>query len=153
MAVKLTSLNDTFEVCVFQDDALDMKRDEYKKYLETCDKNLLKCREGKTPTFFRMKKVLRYEDGKKIRANQIGYKNDMVMIDSTHTIEDVRLSLCGVVNPSDLAPEHHIEFKLVDGGAPIEIMAYLVETGAVDDIYMAKQFMTGAKMVDEDKKK
>lgn len=153
MAIRLTSLTDTFEVCVFHDDALDMTRDEYKKYIETCDKNLLKCHEGKTPTFFQLKKVLRYEDGKKIRANQIGYKNDMVMIDSTYTIEDVRLSLCGVVNPPDLAPEHHIQFRIVDGGAPNDLMAYLMQTGGVEDLYLAKQFVTGAKVVDEDKKK
>lgn len=155
MAIKLTSLSETFEVAVFQDDALDMTRKEYLEYIKTCDKSLLKCVEGKTPTFFVLKKVLRYEDGKKIKANQVGYRDDMVVMDSSFTIEDIRLSLCAVVNPPDLAPEHHIQFKVENGGAPQDLMAYLIATGGADDLYAAKQYMTGSKAGDKelDKKK
>lgn len=153
MAIKLTSLTETFEVAVFHDDALDMTRKEYLEYIKSCDKNLLKCHDGKQPTFFVMKKVLRYEDSRRIKANQVGYKDDMVVMDTGFMTEDVRLSLCGVVNPQDLPPEHHIQFKLENGGAPQDLMAYLVQVGAVDDLYTAKQHATGAKKDDNDRKK
>ena len=138
MAIKLTSLNETFEACVFQDDALNMSRKEYLEYIKDCDKSKLTCHEGKTPTFFILKKVLKYEDGKKIKANQVGYRDDMVVMDSSFTVEDIRLSLVGIVNPPDLPVEHHIAFKLQNGGAPEDIMAYLVAVGAADDLYLAK---------------
>lgn len=153
MAIKLTPMNETFDVALFQDDALEMTRAEYLDYIKTCDKKLLKCHEGKVPTFFVLKKVLRYEDSKRLKAGQIGYRDEVVVMDSTFTIDDVRLSLCGVVNPPDLASEHHIHFKAVNGGAPEDLMAYLIAVGAVDDLYMAKQYVTGAKAQDLDKKK
>lgn len=153
MAIKLTSLTETFEVAVFQDDALNMTRAEYKEYIKTCDRNLLKCHEGKFPTLFVVKKVLRYEDSQRIKANQVGYKDDMVVLDSGFTNEDIRLSLVGIINPPDLAPEHHIQLKIENGGAAPDIMAYLIQIGAIDDIYLAKQYVTGVKKDDNDKKK
>jgi hypothetical protein len=153
MAIKLTSLSETFEVAVFADDALDMTREQYVDYIKTCDKSKLICHEGKTPTFFVVKKVLRYDDSKRLRSKQVSYKDDHVYMDSSFTIEEVRLSLCGVINPPDLPQEHHIVWKTIAGGAADDLMAYLVAVGAVDDIYLAKQYISGAKTVDADKKK
>lgn len=146
MAIRLTSMSETFEVALFQDDALDMKREEYLAYLKTCDKSLLVTRELKTPTYFVMKKVLRYEDAKKTKPKfSYSTKGDTVEIDNSFSIEEVRLSLCGVNNSPDLPEAEHIKFKVENGGAPEEIMSFLIATGAVDDLYMAKQFATGQK--------
>lgn len=145
MAIKVMSLTETFEVALFQDEALDMSRKDYLEYIKTCDKSLLKLKPGQTPTYFQMKKVLKYEDGKKVQGKQLGYKDDMVVMDNSFSIEDVRLSLCAVINPSDLPLEHHLPFSIKDGGADPDTMALLLAYNAVDDLYMAKQFITGAK--------
>ncbi len=140
MALKFADKNETFEVVLRIDSALNMSEAEYDEYLQTCDKNLLKLVDGEEPTFFVMRKVLPYSLKQKVDNEQISIVEGKMQINVSFMAEEVRCSLIDIKNPASLDPKDHIKFlKHSDGGASYDLMEKLSNANVVKDLYAAKQ--------------
>lgn len=139
MTLKLISTSETFKLAIFGDDALDMTREEYQEYLKNCDNSQLKLLEGKTPTFFVIRKVLPSRLAKKIENEQVSFVGGNPQPNLGNLmIETVRASICGVENPPDVAEDQKISFKAEsDGGCPDQLMQALIAMRAHHDIFAA----------------
>lgn len=155
MAIKLPSVSESIDVPLRVDDALAMTDEQYDKYLETLDNNLLQFQDGQIPTFFKLRKVLPLRLAEVVENKKVSIdKSGEVKANMAYVLEEVRVALVGIENPPGLPEDQKIEFKRDgDGGASTELVAQLNALGVVMDLWKARQTLSGAKKQDIDKKK
>lgn len=140
MALLLTKSPQTIEVITFIDDSLDqVSRETYDEYLKDLDESRLTLISGKEPTRFVFKKHLSYSHAQAIKNQQVKMSKDGNFdIQMAFTMEDVRLSLVDIKNPSYLADDQKINFKADGaGGLAKDVMENLISLGVIDDFYRA----------------
>ena len=148
MGIAQVSLKESLEVAIRIDTALDMTNEEYDEYLKTCDKSLLKCHEGQTPIFFKMRKVIPYHLSLKIENMKMDMVKKREGDKTTNEIvpkiswmaEEVRFAIVDIINPDSCEPSERLEFKREsDGHCSEEIMGFLVSTNSHMDLWTARQ--------------
>jgi hypothetical protein len=144
MALNLTSTSDTIEVISSKDESVTCGVAEYGEYLLDLDEEKLGLKPDIAPTRFVLKKILPYGISKKIKDQQVGYKDGEVEVRLGFMLEDVRASLVSIINPGTL------EFKKEgDGFAAKSLIEKLDAYGIVQELYTARQ---GAVSKDSSKK-
>ena len=138
MALTLPKVDETFEVALRIDSALDMTVEEYNEYLKTCDKSLLTTVEGETPTFIVMRKVLPHSLAQKVENAQLAFKDGELHPQKGFIIEHVRCCIVGINNPPGLPKDQCIEYKKApDGGCSDELISQLQSADLINDLYTA----------------
>jgi hypothetical protein len=132
----ITKGENKFKVVLSCDSAITCPKEDYKKYLETLDENILLL--SKEPTRIVMRKRLPYKLAQKVQASQMLLRDGEVQFNAVYFLEDVRAALCGVENAPDA--EYPLEFKQDgDGGAHAEVMEQLIELGVTMDLFAARR--------------
>lgn len=143
MALKLPSRSESFKVVMRIDSALGEGAD-YEAYLASLSEEHLKLQSE--PTRLVLRKVLPYRLAQGVQNQQFKYVGGEVSIQPAFMLEEVRCSIIGIENPSDVADADKIEFKShSDGGASEELMSLLQAAGLVMDLYRARQTSVGPK--------
>ncbi len=153
MAIVLPTKQDTFDVILSVDSALDVTEEEFQNYKETLNESLLKFKEGMQPTRFVMRQVIPFALAKKVQNSQTTTVNGKIEIQMGFICEEVKASLVDIKNPADLPEEQHIKFeKDKDGSASERLIELLMSAGIVDQLYAARQVKVN-KMSETLKKK
>lgn len=154
MAIVLPSVTDRFKVALYKDSAVDMSREEYAEYLKDCDPSKLKLVEGKSPTWFVMRKVLPSKLSKKVMAEQVTFVGGEAQFNFGSIVDVIKAAICGIENPSDIEESEKIVFKAdADGSCPDDIVAGLVAMQAHADLFAAYQNVAGGVGISDTSKK
>ena len=160
MGIPQIGVKEFLEVPVRIDTALDMTDKEYDEYLKTCDKSLLKFKDGQTPIYFKLRKILPYKLVARIENDKMdmvkrkdGDKITSEMVPKMAWIlEEVRFSIVDILNPPDCPADETLAFKVdSDGLCAPEILAGLVATNSHMDLWSARQSLL--KSLDKKKSK
>lgn len=96
MAFNLEEGSDTLEIICSKDEAVTCDKDGFEEYLKTLDESHLKLADGISPTRFVMKKTLGYEEQKRIKNSQLGFKDGDMQIKLGYMVEEVRYRLTDI---------------------------------------------------------
>lgn len=145
MALNLGESSEVFEVISSKDESVKCSPDAYGEYLSSLDESKLELDPNVSPTRFVMRRVLPYGALKKIKDQQLGYKDGEVEVRLGFMLEEVRASLVDIKGPGK-----GIEFKREnDGLASKSLVEKLDAYGIVQELYAARQ---GATAKDSSKK-
>jgi hypothetical protein len=135
MALSFGNDQELVEVICSKDESVTCDADSFQEYLKTLDESLLGLNPDIQPTRFVMKKTLPYAATKKIKNEQIGYKDGEMELRLGFIIEEVRTALVDIKNPGS-----GLEFKKDgDGGASKSLIEKLEAAGIVQELYTARQ--------------
>jgi hypothetical protein len=149
MAFSISKPDQTIEAIVSKDSALDCTPEDYDAYLENLDEAKLKFKAGDEPTRFVMRKTLPYEASQKVMNSQASIDKGKVTLNMSYVMEEVRLALVDIKNPSHLPGDQHIEFKREnDGYCSKALIAGLQAAGVLMDLFRARQAVLDAPRVD-----
>ena len=139
MAVSLSGRD--LKVILQIDDSLDEVEDkEYQKYIETLDETWLRFKDGMRPTYFVLKKVLKYEMSGEVKNKQIKFNKGQVdMTPGTSMNEEVRVALVGIEHPECADPGELVFRKDKDGFASKELIALLDAYNQVLPLFNARK--------------
>lgn len=149
MAFSISKPDQSIEVIVSKDSALDCSSDDYDAYLENLDESKLKFKSGDEPTRFVMRKTLPYEASQKVMNSQASIDKGKVTLNMSYVMEEVRLALIDIKNPAQLSKEQQIEFKREnDGYCSKVLIAGLQASGVLMDLFRARQAVLDAPKAD-----
>lgn len=139
MAVSLTGGD--LKVILQIDDSLDqVSEEEYEAYIASLDESCLRFKDGQKPTYFVMKKVLKYEMSGDIKNKQIKFNKGQVDITpGTSMNEEVRVSLIDIEHPEGSDPGELVFRKEKDGYASKELIALLDAYNQLTPLYNARK--------------
>lgn len=144
MALKLPSSTDTFKVIARIDTAVSCTAEAYSNYLDTLDESLLNL--TAEPTRFVMRKVLPYRAAQGVQNQQFRYAGGEVQLQPAFMLEEVRCSVVGIENPSNVEPDEKLNWEAhSDGYTSFDLMAKLQGAGVVMDLYRARQTAVGPR--------
>lgn len=138
---------ESVDVVLKCDDALDMTADAYKAYIDAgAPKELLVYKEGKTPTWFKLRLVLPYRSTLKLENMKLDLiqkrDGDTVTKDLVPQlawmIEDVRLSLVAIEQPPGEEIPELVYKRDAEGGASFELMSVLMALDVYADLFNAR---------------
>jgi hypothetical protein len=147
MAIKVRSGNntDTIKVISKIDDAIDTSaenfEDTYIEYLKEMDESKLTIVPGKIPTRFVLKRFLKYDEQYEVKSKQytIDKKHKETQINMAFVYDEIRVRLVGIEN--DPAETDCLVYKADgSGGATKDLMSKIVDSGVVDDLYLAVHY-------------
>lgn len=135
MALSFGEGGDSIEVICSKDEAVGCDADGFQEYLKTLDESFLKLDPMLSPTRFVLKKILSYEEQKRVKNGQLGFKDGDMHIKLGYMVEDVRYRLTDIKGPGK-----GLEFKKdADGYAANALIAKLDSYGVVKELYEAVQ--------------
>lgn len=148
MAIPFLHQQETFLVPLRIDTALDMTTEQYNEFLETGDIGLIKCKEGMTPTYFKLRRTLPY----KLSMRLENLKTELVVkrengkttsepnVRMAFMLEEIRFSIVDIVNPPNAPTDEIVTFtKDAEGLCSPEVMQLVLATGCHMDLWTAKQ--------------
>jgi hypothetical protein len=140
MAFSIEDGKSTIEVICSQDEAVQCTPEEFNEYLSDLGEHRLNLKEGVEPTRFVLTKALSYESSRKIKNQQVGYRDGEMEIRLGFILDDVRFSLTGIKNPGS-----GLEFKKdLDGFASKVLIEKLDAYGIAQQLYQARQAAVSA---------
>jgi hypothetical protein len=133
MALSFEDLPENFEVICSKDGAVNCDEEGFSKYLDTLDESLLNLSEGLTPTRFVLKRTLSYEEQRKLKNSQLGFKDGDVQIRLSYMLDEVRYRLVDIKGGGK-----GVEFKKdSDGYASKALVEKLDSFGIVRELQTA----------------
>lgn len=154
MAFSLSKESNKISVIARCDDSLLVEDQEefentYLSYLEDLNENKLKFIDGKLPTRFILKRNLNLSEHIKIKNDQFKMNSSKeFIVQMGSQIEEIRLSLIDIENPSD-RPDC-VTFKADgSGGATKDLIEKLVNSGITDDLHLALSFARKTKQINK----
>jgi hypothetical protein len=133
MAFNLDDGDGLIEIVCSKDEAVTCDRAGYEDYSKTLDESYLKLTGDVQPTRFVLKKVIGYEEQKKIRNNQLGFKDGDVQIKMGYMVEEIRYRMVDIKNPGK-----GMEFKKdPDGYVSKSLIEKLDSYGIVKELHDA----------------
>jgi len=135
MALNFDEGSDTLDVICSKDESVTCDKDAYAEYLKTLDELHLKLNPDIAPTRFSMKKTLSYDEQRKIKNNQLGYKDGDMQIRLSYIVDEVRYRMVDIKGPGK-----GFEFKKdSDGYVSKSIVEKLDSYGIVKELHDAVQ--------------
>lgn len=133
MAFHLEEGNETLEVICSKDEAVTCDKAGFEEYLKTLDESHLKLSEGLSPTRFVLKKTLTYDEQRRIKNGQLGFKDGDMQIKLGYMVEEVRYRLTDIKGPGK-----GMEFKKdSDGYVAKALIEKLDSFGIVKELHDA----------------
>lgn len=143
MAFNLDEGVDTLEVICSKDEAVTCDKDGFAEYLKTLDESHLKLDPAIAPTRFVLKKTLTYEEQRKIKNNQLGFKDGDMQIRLAYIVDEIRFRLIDIKGGGS-----GITFKKDSDGYVAQTLAVKLDTyGVVKELHEAVQTALNMKPV------
>jgi len=101
MAFGLVDGDDSVEVICSKDEAVTCDKAGFDEYLKTLDESHLKLAEGINPTRFVLKKTLAYDEQKRIKNSQLGFKDGDMQIKLGYMVEEIRYRMTDIKGPGN----------------------------------------------------
>ena len=151
MALLLSKNDGVIKIISSKDSSVNCEEEAYELYQKCLDEELLEL-DGE-PTRFVLKKGLNYKEQQAVKDAQVKMDGKKFSVSLSYMMEEVRIALTGVENPSDLPLDKQIIYKRAsDGKASEDLIAMLESAGVVTELYTARQHALGV-LTDETKKK
>lgn len=154
MAITLDNLvaDGLIDVIIRSDSALDVTDEEYGDYVKTLDESKLKYKEGDMPTKWVMKRKLTYRQKQNIENKKVRLEKGEVQIQLGFMMEEVKMSLVDIKNPSNVPPDKCLVLKKTGDGVDEEFLSKLGDI--VQELYNVRSaYLEASKGAQADLKK